>query len=1427
MNTMTLKTIVAIKIFLLQFFFFQSSTAHAQLDVEYEWVAQMWGASTVQVYDIALDGDENVYAIGRFNVSSGYFDNDNLFTPTIPGPGSNNSVFIVKYDKNRVFQWVRAAGAAQYDEGYSIHVDASNNVYATGVFNGTVSFGSHTLTSKNTGSGMVKGDAFVVKLNSSGTFLWAKSFGGTGTVMYSHSITTDPSGNIYLTGYFAGGHVMNFSTSGGTRNVTGAGSGRSNAYVLKLDNNGNDLWVNTYGASSSDVMGRAVVADGSNIYVMGYFNGTVDFRSTGSYPQASSVSGSGGANHLGSYFVLRISQSLGMASAPIVISRSGASGWSYGRTLALSGGYVYVTGEQGSNAFVAKYDASTLNNQWMKTFGATARGNGIAVDGDGNVYTTGYFTGASFSPGGGGASLSKKGTRDAYLHVLDGNGDFLTAKQFGGPGAEVTGMGIKVAPSPSKAIYIGGYFGGYNKTTDFDPNAGIANVNPLSSSSDGFIVKLNPMTCTTPSAPTATNQSFCASENAIISDLAVSGETGATFTWYDASTGGTALSSGTALTNGAYYVSQTVDGCESPRTAVTVTITNPAAPTAVDQSFCDSDAPTVADLIASGETGATFTWYDASTGGTALPSGTALTNGTYYVSQTVDGCESPRTAVTVTINPGPSAPSTNATQVFCNSATVGDLIATGSDLQWYDVATGGSPLSSGTALTNGTYYVSQTVDGCESSRIPVTVEVTTDLTPSVSISGTPTSSICAGESVTFTATPTNGGSNPAYQWQVNGVEVSGETGSTFTTTDLNDGDIVTVVMTSDYPCANPTSASADTDAIVVGDDLVPSVSISGTPTSSICAGESVIFTATPTNGGSNPAYQWQINGVDVAGETGSTFTTTDLNDGDIVTVVMTSDHPCANPTSTSADTDAIVVGDDLTPSVSISGTPTSSICAGESVTFTATPTNGGSNPAYQWQVNGVEVSGETGSTFTTTDLNDGDIVTVVMTSDHPCANPTSTSADTDAIVVGDDEAPVFTDCPTDITVSSGNDCEAIVTWTSPTATDNCTTTPVITSSHNSGDIFPVGTTEVTYTAEDDAGNVTTCSFNVTVVDDEAPVFVSCVSDTAMFIEEACGVVLPDFTLAVDVADNCSSATAGTLTLTQNPAAGTSLGVGTHTVELLLEDAGGNTSTCSFEIVVSDTLAPVIEIEGLSATYCAGEEVVWTTNISDNCGVDTVTSTHDSGESFPVGTTTVTYTAVDASGNVSTYSFDVVVGALPSAADLGAADFSVCLGRDITLSIDNPEENTTYSWVFLGDEVGTGTSHTVTSSTLDDEGTYIVVSTSPEGCVFVTEVELSVNQCEIVISGGISPNGDGLNDVFEIGGIEAYPKTEVWIYNRWGAEVYHSEDYKNDWDGTSQSSLNVGGNELPEGTYYYVIRLGGYEGQLNAGETYKGYVYLKR
>jgi translation initiation factor IF-1 len=282
---------------------------------------------------------------------------------------------------------------------------------------------------------------------------------------------------------------------------------------------------------------------------------------------------------------------------------------------------------------------------------------------------------------------------------------------------------------------------------------------------------------------------------------------------------------------------------------------------------------------------------------------------------------------------------------------------------------------------------------------PITVTATS-VVPSVSIVSN-TTSICAGGSITFTATPTNGGTTPAYQWKINGVNVTGQTASTFTTTTLNNGDVVTVTMSSNDPCANPVIASSN-PITVTATSVVPSVSIVSN-TTSICTGGSVTFTATPTNGGTTPTYQWKINGVNVTGQTASTFTTTTLNNGDVVTVTMNSNDPCANPVIASSNpitlTATLVV-----PSVSIVSS-TTSICTGGSVTFTATPTNGGTTPTYQWKINGVNVTGQTASTFTTTTLNNGDIVTVTMSSSDPCANPTSTASNTVAVNVN--TAPIL------------------------------------------------------------------------------------------------------------------------------------------------------------------------------------------------------------------------------------------------------------------------------------------------------------------------------------------------------------------------------------------------------------------------------------
>ncbi len=219
-----------------------------------------------------------------------------------------------------------------------------------------------------------------------------------------------------------------------------------------------------------------------------------------------------------------------------------------------------------------------------------------------------------------------------------------------------------------------------------------------------------------PSAPTADGVLFCG--EATVADLSVT--SGEMPMWYGAATGGTALGMDTALATGTYYVSQTVNGCESERTAVSVTVNPiPAAPTADAQMFCGSAVAT--DLTATAE--GTAIWYADATTTTPLAGDADLTTGTYYVSQIVNGCESERTMVDVTVNEIPAMPTAD-NFTFCGEATVADLTVTSGEMpMWYDVEAGGTVLAMSTPLASGMYYVSQTVNGCESPRAMVEVTI--------------------------------------------------------------------------------------------------------------------------------------------------------------------------------------------------------------------------------------------------------------------------------------------------------------------------------------------------------------------------------------------------------------------------------------------------------------------------------------------------------------------------------------------------------------------------------------------------------------------------------------------------------------------------------------------------------------------------------
>ncbi|KAF2079737.1 Ig-like domain-containing protein, partial [Flavobacterium sharifuzzamanii] len=247
-----------------------------------------------------------------------------------------------------------------------------------------------------------------------------------------------------------------------------------------------------------------------------------------------------------------------------------------------------------------------------------------------------------------------------------------------------------------------------------------------------------------PSAPTASAQTFCSSDNKKVSDLSPSG---ASYKWYSASTGGTLYAGTETLATGTYYISQTSNGCESSRTSVSVTVNaTPTAPTASAQTFCSSDNKKVSDLSPSG---ASYKWYSASTGGTLYTGTETLATGTYYVSQTSNGCESSRTSVSVTVNAIPSAPTASA-QTFCSSDNkkVSDLSPSGASYKWYSASTGGTLYAGTETLATGTYYVSQTSNGCESSR--TSVSVTVNSTPSTAVLSAITQPTCLDAKGSFT-----------------------------------------------------------------------------------------------------------------------------------------------------------------------------------------------------------------------------------------------------------------------------------------------------------------------------------------------------------------------------------------------------------------------------------------------------------------------------------------------------------------------------------------------------------------------------------------------------------------------------------------------------------------------------------------------------
>jgi len=183
------------------------------------------------------------------------------------------------------------------------------------------------------------------------------------------------------------------------------------------------------------------------------------------------------------------------------------------------------------------------------------------------------------------------------------------------------------------------------------------------------------------------------------------------------------------------------------------------------------------------------------------------------------------------------------------------------------------------------------------SQATQTLTVTPAVTPTISISPSAADD-CQGNAVTFTATITNGGANPIYQWQVNGQNAG--TGSPmFTSSNLSNGDMITCVLTSNANCVTSTVATSNGCTFLIDPPISTSVKITSSATGPVCAGTAITFSAIAFSPDVSPVYQWQVNGANI-GANQPTFTTSSLTDGSIVTCLVTSTGKCLiNPVAAS------------------------------------------------------------------------------------------------------------------------------------------------------------------------------------------------------------------------------------------------------------------------------------------------------------------------------------------------------------------------------------------------------------------------------------------------------------------------------------------------------------------------------------------------
>lgn len=625
-----------------------------------------------------IDENNNIISTGNYvnylPIAITDFDPSPTNVYTLPAP---NGLFIMKNLQDGTFSWARPLHAHNTPSINTVKTDTNNNIIVIGNYEAYLKIDNITYPANTNTSNR----SFVAKFNNDGNFLWLRNltYFSSGGFASNSKIDIDNNNNIYTaTTYYQPQTVsfpnQNFQAPDGGRNI-----------IYKIDATGNLVWRSIIkGEDAYDFLSIKLNPDNTINFFVSYQN-----------------------DHI-------IKVINGHNNSEETVHR-----------LNINMNYNYLS--QNSKAFYLKFrnDGKLIFNK--SDFSSSTYSQNI--DYEGNIILVGYYDDyQDFDPDQDIKNIKYtsgdiSGFIQKFGKCYNGTPDGAKTQTF----CSLSNPKIQdLHPNTSYTTW----YDSPVSTISLPANTPLQNNVTYYASVQDESCPINPKRLpvkviikNSPPVLSVSDFYFCNISGMTLSQLNINNNQNIRF--YNAN--GDVIGNYTYITSGMqYYVAQYFEECESVKTPFKVFSLQNTGPSGITpQSFCATDNPTIANLQITGQN---IKWYDAA--GNLLASSAALVNGqTYYASQTINGCESTKTAILVTVNSTPK-PTANSNQDFCESAnpTLASLVVNGNSLVYYDA--GGNILPPTTPLVNGTtYFVTQTQNACESEPKEINVTLSQNNVP--------------------------------------------------------------------------------------------------------------------------------------------------------------------------------------------------------------------------------------------------------------------------------------------------------------------------------------------------------------------------------------------------------------------------------------------------------------------------------------------------------------------------------------------------------------------------------------------------------------------------------------------------------------------------------------------------------------------------